>query len=87
MEYRVCAYAVCQDEATFVERWMGSMGNADEMVSVNTGSSDNMVALLRQGGVQVYDECVASWRFDTLRNASLNRVPEDVDILLEKTPF
>ena len=79
-KYKVCVYAICKDEAHFVDRWMDSMEEADLVVVTDTGSTDDTVAKLRQRGAVVYAEEVKPWRFDVARNLALNHVPEDVDI-------
>ena len=65
---KVCVYAICKNESQFVERWMASMGEADAVVVLDTGSTDDTV------------ERFDPWRFDTARNRSLDLVPEDADI-------
>ena len=78
--YKVCVYAICKNEGQFVERWIKSMSEADLVVVLDTGSTDNTVELLREKGAQVTVEQIEPWRFDTARNRSLELVPEDVDI-------
>lgn len=77
---KVCVYAICKNEAQFVRRWMDSMGEADQIVVLDTGSTDDTVKLLRERGAQVTREEIVPWRFDTARNRSLELVPQDVDI-------
>lgn len=77
---KVCVYAICKNEGQFVQRWMRSMSEADLVVVLDTGSTDDTAELLRQAGAQVTVEKIEPWRFDTARNRSLELVPEDVDI-------
>lgn len=77
---KVCVYAICKNEEQFVRRWMDSMGEADQIVVLDTGSTDQTAELLRERGAQVTREEIAPWRFDTARNRSLELVPQDVDI-------
>lgn len=76
----VTVYAICKNEANFVDRWMDSMGEADRVVVLDTGSTDGTVEQLRARGAEVTVETVMPWRFDTARNRSLALVPEDTDI-------
>lgn len=78
--YRICVYAICKNEESFVASWVESMKEADQIVVLDTGSNDQTVAKLRELGVQVYEESIEPWRFDTARNRSLELVPEDTDI-------
>ena len=47
-KYKVCVYAICKDEEKFVERWVSSMKEADEIYVLDTGSTDNTVKELRK---------------------------------------
>ena len=78
--YKVCVYAICKNEAAFAGRWMDSMSEADQVVVLDTGSSDGTVEKLRARGAQVTVEEISPWRFDTARNRSLELVAEDADI-------
>jgi glycosyltransferase involved in cell wall biosynthesis len=73
-------YAICKNEEKFVDRWMDSMGEADEIVVTDTGSTDSTVEKLRARGATVYVDIVSPWRFDVARNLSLDHVPDDADI-------
>lgn len=77
---KVCVYAICKNEEQFVRRWMDSMGEADQIVVLDTGSTDQTAELLRERGAQVTREEITPWRFDTARNRSLELVPQDADI-------
>lgn len=77
---KVYVYAICKNESAFVERWMASMGEADAVCVLDTGSTDDTVSRLRAAGARVTEERFAPWRFDTARNRSLELVPQDADI-------
>lgn len=77
---KVVVYAICKNEEKFVERWTRSMSEADEIVVLDTGSEDDTVEKLKANGVNVTEEEIRPWRFDTARNRSLDLVPEDADI-------
>jgi glycosyltransferase involved in cell wall biosynthesis len=77
---KVVVYAICKNEAKFVSRWMDSMEEADEVVVLDTGSTDDTVARLRARGARVTQEVITPWRFDVARNRSLELVADDADI-------
>ncbi len=79
---RIYVYAIAKDEAGFARRWMASMGEADGVYVLDTGSSDGTAALLRSLGAEVTERAVEPWRFDTARNLSMELVPGDGDILV-----
>lgn len=76
----VCVYAICKNESQFVDRWMDSMREADWVVVLDTGSTDDTVEKLQKRGATVVTEEIQPWRFDTARNRSLSLVPEEADI-------
>lgn len=78
--WKVAVYAICKNESKFVDRWMDSMAEADEIVVLDTGSSDDTVQRLRARGAKVYQKVFKPWRFDVARNHALSLVSEDVDI-------
>lgn len=79
-KHKVCVYAICKNEEAFVDSWMNSMSEADEVIVTDTGSEDGTVEKLRERGAIVYVDIVKPWRFDAARNLSLDHVPEDADI-------
>lgn len=78
--YYVCVYAICKNESAFVDRWMDSMSEADEVVVLDTGSIDDTVEKLRGRGARVEQEVIDPWRFDVARNCSMELIPERADI-------
>ena len=77
---KIVAYAICKNEEQFVDRWMDSVSDADQVVVLDTGSTDDTVKRLRERGAVVTQEVISPWRFDTARNRSLELVPGDTDI-------
>lgn len=79
-KYKVCVYAICKNEEKFVDRWVDSMCEADEIYVLDTGSTDKTVKKLKKRGVHVKKKKVEPWRFDVARNLSMDLVPKDADI-------
>lgn len=78
---KICVYTICKNEEKFVKRFMDCIKNeADMIIVADTGSTDNTVQMLRDEGAIVHEIEMKPWRFDIPRNASLQFVPEDVDI-------
>ena len=78
--YKVCVYAIAKNEEKFVDRWVNSMKEADEIYVLDTGSNDNTTSLLKKRDVHVKKKIIKPWRFDVARNESLNMLPTDTDI-------
>lgn len=78
--YKIVVYAISKNEEKFVDRWVESMKEADEIYVLDTGSTDQTVSKLKKYGVKVKTKIINPWRFDVARNESLELVPEDVDI-------
>lgn len=78
--YKVVVYAISKNESSFVDRWVDSMREADEIYVLDTGSTDDTVEKLKSRGVKVSQEVITPWRFDVARNKSLDLVPLDTDI-------
>lgn len=79
-KHKVCVYAITKNEEKFVRRWVESMNEADKIIVLDTGSTDNTVNLLKELGVEVHEKIFNPWRFDVARNASLDLVPLEYDI-------
>ena len=82
MENKICVYAITKNEEKFVDKWYESMKEADSIVVLDTGSTDNTVDKLRAHGVKVVVKEINPWRFDVARNESLKLVPDDCNILI-----
>lgn len=77
---KIVVYAISKNEEIFVDRWVDSMNEADEIYVLDTGSTDATVEKLKEKGVHVKQEIITPWRFDVARNKSLDLVPLDTDI-------
>ena len=78
----VSVYAISKNESQFVDRWVDSMSEADEIVVLDTGSTDDTVARLRARGVKVVERRIDPWRFDVARNESMKLVSPEAAILV-----
>lgn len=83
-EHKICVYAMCKNESKFVKKWLDSMQEADYIVVLDTGSTDDTVKLLKEDKrvTKVKTKKITPWRFDVARNESMKLVPADADILV-----
>lgn len=76
---RIAVYTIAKNEEQFVKRWYESAKDADYLFILDTGSTDNTVALAQELGIDVEIEVIDPWRFDTARNLALGYLPHDID--------
>jgi len=79
---KICVYAICKNESKFVERWYKSASEADAVVVLDTGSTDDTVEKLKKLGATVEQKIIDPWRFDVARNESMKLIPNDCNILV-----
>lgn len=80
--YKVSVYAICKNEEQNILKWYDSMKEADEIIVLDTGSTDNTIKLIKKNcpKIKLFQDRITPWRFDVARNKSLALVPEDTDI-------
>lgn len=79
---KIVVYAISKNESKFVERWYNSMKEADEIVVLDTGSTDDTKEKLESLGVKVSQTIIDPFRFDTARNLALDLVPDDATLCI-----
>ena len=79
---KISVYAIAKNEIRFCERWFASMREADEIVVLDTGSTDGSVKKLRSLGARVETREISPWRFDVARNESMKLASPDADLLV-----
>jgi len=77
---KICVYAIAKNEEKFVDGWIESMSEADEIFVLDTGSTDNTAKRLADLGAKVVTKQISPWRFDVARNHSLALLPPDTDL-------
>lgn len=84
MENKICVYAICKNESEWIERWLNNMSEADYIVVLDTGSTDNSFEILKKDPRvnRIEQKIITPWRFDVARNESMKLVPEDANILV-----
>jgi glycosyltransferase involved in cell wall biosynthesis len=83
----IAVYGIYKNEQIFIERFLHSIKDADEIVLCDTGSTDLTSPLIEQFmqsypevNIKVYRICVSPWRFDDARNAALSFVSPEASI-------
>lgn len=76
---KIAVYCITLNEEQFIERWYNSAKDADELLIVDTGSTDDTITIAKDLGINVFEISVKPWRFDVARNTSLSLIPQDID--------
>lgn len=76
---KIATYCITLNEEKFIEKWYNSAKDSDELLIVDTGSTDNTIEIAKDLGIKVHDISVKPWRFDVARNASLFLISGDID--------
>jgi len=87
LEKKVAVYGICKNERNFINRFLGSAVEADQVVICDTGSTDGTWEEI-SNWVENHDHIVAKkifvdpWRFDDARNTSLALVWPEIDVCI-----
>ena len=82
---KIALYAIAKNESDHVTRWYDSAKEADAIFVVDTGSTDNTIAMLEHAklegcpAVQMFEAYFEPFRFDVSRNFILNQIPEEYE--------
>ena len=82
---KIAVYTIAKNECAFLHRWALSCRQADYVLLVDTGSTDDTVKeaqFLNNYITRVEQIKLNPWRFDDARNFSLMCLPEDVDVCI-----
>lgn len=74
---RIVISAIAKNEAKHVDRWLAALKDADDIYVLDTGSTDDTVALLKAGGAYVRTVAYKDFAFDTARNDALRMIPRN----------
>lgn len=73
---KIIVTTIMKDESPeFLERWARSALDADELVLVDTGSTNDAVECAKDLGITVHEILIQPWRFDVARNTNLALLP------------
>lgn len=79
---KVAVVSIMKNEEKFVKRWADSCADADYRILLDTGSTDNAVAVAKECGVIVHEKVITPWHFANARNHLLDLIPDDVDWII-----
>lgn len=79
---KIAVYTICKDENKHIRRWYDSCKDADEVLIVDTGSTDGSQSTAFELHIPFYNITLKPWRFDDARNFALNLISPDVDVCI-----
>jgi glycosyltransferase involved in cell wall biosynthesis len=79
---KIAVYTIALNEEAFVQRWAESAKEADHLLILDTGSTDNTTHLAHSLGIHTVTREFSPWRFDTARNTALSMLPQDIDLCI-----
>lgn len=88
MTPKIAVYAICKDEAANVAAFLSNVAQADQVVLLDTGSSDDTPQLIvsesaKQGINVTYDEVlIEPFSFSIARNMAMELVSDSIDYML-----
>lgn len=79
---KVAVVSIMKNEEQHVERWAESCKDADYRYLLDTGSTDQSVAVAERCGVTVLHGKIDPWHFARARNTLLDQLPDDIDWII-----
>lgn len=87
---KIAVYAIAKNEEQFVARWLKSAIDADYILLVDTGSTDETISKLtelsravpKHVSIFVGKVHIDPWRFEDARNWALAILPADIDVCI-----
>jgi glycosyltransferase involved in cell wall biosynthesis len=82
---KVTLYAICKNEEKNVEKFVNNSKHFQDVVVVDTGSTDNTIQLLKDAGIKVYEhpQSREEFNFSKARNQALSYVETDWALCLD----
>jgi len=87
MTMKIAVYTICKNEAGFIKKWVDSAKDANYLLILDTGSTDETIPILKEASkivpvLNFQTVSINPWRFDEARNVSLHLLPEDIDVCI-----
>lgn len=79
---RVAIYGVCKNEEKNVRRWYEHAKDADYILLLDTGSTDDTVSIARELGINVLEASISPWSENIAKNTAMSLLPENIDVCI-----
>jgi glycosyltransferase involved in cell wall biosynthesis len=79
---RIAVYAIAKNESKHVDRWVKACQGADQIVVLDTGSTDDTLKRLRRYPLEAHSANLSHFRFDVARNMAMDLISPDIDVCI-----
>ena len=79
---KIAVVSIMKNESQFIKRWADSAREADYLILLDTGSTDDSVQVAKDNNIIIHEHVVNPWRFDVARNHLLDLIPDDADYVI-----
>lgn len=76
---KVAVYAIAKNESNNLEGWYKNISNADHVMILDTGSTDDTVEKARSLGIEVFEASFLPWDEARAKNVAMSLLPKDID--------
>jgi hypothetical protein len=75
---KICVYAISKNEEKNVEQFVENTRLFDHVFVLDTGSTDNTVALLKSHNISVFEKSYEQFDFSCARNDCISKISQDI---------
>ena len=79
---KIAVYGVCKNEEYNIREWYSHIKNADYILLLDTGSTDNTVQIAKELGIDIFSAHFSPWSETSAKNTALSLLPKDIDICI-----
>lgn len=79
---KLAVYAIAKNESKNLDGWIKNIKNADYVMILDTGSTDNTVEKARSLGINVFEAHLNPWDEARAKNIAMSLLPKDFDFCI-----
>jgi hypothetical protein len=79
---KIAVYGVCKNEEYNIREWYSHIKNADYVMLLDTGSTDNTIQIAEELGIDIFSAYFSPWSETNAKNTALSLLPKDIDICI-----
>lgn len=79
---KVAVYAIAKNESSNLDGWYSNISNADHVLILDTGSTDDTVDKAKSLGISVFEASITPWDEARAKNVAMSLLPKDIDFCI-----